>query len=263
MPVWAGIQLKSSCFHRQCSFPTSTTSPPMEVLQVRPMQNGDKAGGGRRRNVITLSTWFQIFCLSTILKMRLKAPVKGLHPHHLPTFLITYLFSNIFCVPSGHLSWHFWPAECTFHIAVPLGILHLPLECSTFLCHFLSPLQNGQERHIQSSEENFCRKCQNSKMLSYCRCGSVWDKQKAREIPKGQPLPRPFTAEKETIDLITLLCMLLLFLKNKVIMYISMHILAIHNYTLGRSCFYVIVQGGSKIQAAGIRTRENGLRLRW
>lgn len=176
----------------------------MEVLQVRPMQNGIRQGVGGGEMWSHYQPDFKFSVSQQYLKWDCKAPVKGLRPHHLPTFLITYLFSNTFCVPSGHLSRHFWPQNVLFtsqsHWAFPL-----PLPIKPRFVIFWALLQNGQERHIQSSEENFCRKCQNSKMLSYCRCGSVWDKIQVSVKSQGPALPQPFTAEKETIDLITLM----------------------------------------------------------
>lgn len=139
------------------------------------------------------------------LKRVCKAPIKGLRPYHLPTFLITYLFSSTFCVPCGHLSRHFWPQNILFTSQShwPFSLHYLRIKPCFVI--FWDLLQNGQDRHTQSSEGNFCCKCQNSKMLSYCRCGSVWDKIQVSVKSQGPARPQRFTAEKETIDLITLM----------------------------------------------------------
>ena len=163
-------------------------------------------GVGGVEHVTTGSTWFQIFCLSTMLKTRLQSPYKRTKtspptylPHHLP------LLQYILCPPvaifqgiSGHRMY--------FSHRSPMGhFLCIYLRIKPCFVILWDLLQNGQERHTQSSEGNFCCKCQISKMLSYCRCGSVWDKIQVSVKSQGPALPQPFTAEKETIDLITLM----------------------------------------------------------
>ena len=137
-PVGAGIQLKSSCFHRQCSF--CHTPPPLhESSPSQVNAEWDKVGVGGVEHVTTGSTLFQIFCLSTILKTSLQSPYKRTKtlpptylPHHLP--LLQYILCSLW--PSFKA---FLATEYTFHIAVPLAIFFALPQNKTMFCHFLRP----------------------------------------------------------------------------------------------------------------------------
>lgn len=169
----------------------------MEVLQVRPMQNGIRQGVGGGENVITVSTWFQIFCLSTILKTRLQSPCKRTKTspptylsHHLP------LLQYILC-PQWPSFKAFLATECTFHIAVPLGIsFAFTLEQNHVLSFFEPFCRMGKRDTLKVVRRTFATNAKTQRCFLIVGTGQCGVKYRCQRNPKGQPCHSPLQLRK-------------------------------------------------------------------